>query len=34
MQAGQQPSQEEAKSALEQYGINLTQIAASASSTR
>jgi len=29
MQAGQQPPQEEAKSALEQYGVNLTDIAAS-----
>jgi ATP-dependent Clp protease ATP-binding subunit ClpB len=29
MQAGQQPPQEEAKSALEQYGINLTEIAKS-----
>ncbi|MEO6826841.1 MAG: AAA family ATPase [Microbacteriaceae bacterium] len=29
MQQGQQPPQEEAKSALEQYGINLTQVAAS-----
>jgi len=27
MQAGQQPPQEEAKSALEQYGVNLTEIA-------
>ncbi|HYI31968.1 MAG TPA: AAA family ATPase [Glaciibacter sp.] len=27
MQAGQQPSQEEAKSALELYGVNLTEIA-------
>jgi ATP-dependent Clp protease ATP-binding subunit ClpB len=29
MQAGQQPPQEEAKSALEQYGINLTEVAKS-----
>lgn len=29
MQAGQRPSQEEAKSALEQYGVNLTEIAKS-----
>jgi ATP-dependent Clp protease ATP-binding subunit ClpB len=29
MQAGQQPQQEEAKSALEQYGINLTEVAKS-----
>ena len=29
MQAGQQPPQEDAKSALEQYGVNLTEIAAS-----
>ncbi|MFT2817573.1 ATP-dependent Clp protease ATP-binding subunit [Leifsonia sp. A12D58] len=29
MQAGQQPPQEEAKSALEQYGINLTDVAKS-----
>jgi ATP-dependent Clp protease ATP-binding subunit ClpB len=29
MQAGQQPPQEEAKSALEQYGVNLTEIAKS-----
>ena len=29
MQAGQQPSQEEAKSALEQYGVDLTAIARS-----
>ncbi|MGO4690401.1 ATP-dependent Clp protease ATP-binding subunit [Glaciibacter sp. 2TAF33] len=29
MQAGQQPPQDEAKSALEQYGINLTEIAKS-----
>jgi ATP-dependent Clp protease ATP-binding subunit ClpB len=29
MQAGQQPPQEEAKTALEQYGVNLTEIAKS-----
>ncbi|TFD47845.1 AAA family ATPase [Cryobacterium frigoriphilum] len=29
MQAGQQPSQEKAKTALEQYGLNLTEIARS-----
>jgi ATP-dependent Clp protease ATP-binding subunit ClpB len=29
MQQGQQPPQEEAKSALEQYGVNLTDVAAS-----
>ncbi|HSP75059.1 MAG TPA: AAA family ATPase [Cryobacterium sp.] len=29
MQAGQQPPQEEAKTALEQYGVNLTEIARS-----
>jgi ATP-dependent Clp protease ATP-binding subunit ClpB len=29
MQQGQQPPQEEAKSALEQYGVNLTEVAAS-----
>ena len=29
MQAGQQPPQEDAKSALEQYGVNLTEVAAS-----
>jgi ATP-dependent Clp protease ATP-binding subunit ClpB len=29
MQPGQQPPQEDAKSALEQYGVNLTEIAAS-----
>ncbi|HEV7956561.1 MAG TPA: AAA family ATPase [Marisediminicola sp.] len=29
MQAGQQPQQEDAKSALEQYGINLTEVAKS-----
>ncbi|TFC30498.1 AAA family ATPase [Cryobacterium sp. TMT2-18-3] len=29
MQAGQQPPQEEAKTALEQYGVNLTEIAQS-----
>jgi ATP-dependent Clp protease ATP-binding subunit ClpB len=29
MQAGQQPPQEEAKSALEKYGVNLTEIAKS-----
>ena len=27
MQAGQQPSQDDAKSALEQYGVNLTEVA-------
>ena len=34
MQQGQQPDQEDAKTALEQYGIDLTESRAPASSTR